>query len=103
MWFSWTYVAMVGLGPAVFSLPGAAAAALVLVVFVAVADSWVLFDFEPQPIRTRLRGTALIATPLIALVFSSSSGNPPDGRLVRLPSRRAASRGAIQIRFDFAS
>jgi MFS superfamily sulfate permease-like transporter len=67
MWFACTYVAMVGLGPAVFSVPGAAVGVLVLVVFVAVADSWALSDFEPQPTRTRLKATAVIATPLTAL------------------------------------
>lgn len=69
MLFSWTYVAMVGLGPAVFSVPGAAVASLVSVVFDAVADSWVFSDSEPQPTKTTPKATVVIATPLIAVVF----------------------------------
>jgi hypothetical protein len=46
---------------------GAALAAPVWVVVVVGADLLALFD--PQPTRTRPKATAVIATPLIAVVF----------------------------------
>jgi hypothetical protein len=45
----------------VFSVPGATVAVIVLVVFFAVADHWVLSDCEPQPTRTTLKAIAVIA------------------------------------------
>jgi hypothetical protein len=97
MWSSSTYVAMVRLSPAVFSVPGAAVALHVMVAFgviadyVVIADYWVLSDSEPLPTRTRLKARAVIATSLIALaLFIKYSRITPAGRLVRLPSRRAA-------------